>query len=117
MQVLTARAAGALLSAKEAQAGTLERVFPPPPPTVSPIQGVVDFHVHSAPDAFGRALDDDDVAELATRKQMGALVLKNHLFETASRAYLLRKRYPGLQVFGGIVLNSSVGGLNPQAVQ
>jgi hypothetical protein len=36
-----------------------------------------------------------------------------HIFETASRAYLLRKRFPGLQVFGG-VLNGSVGGLNPQ---
>jgi glyoxylase-like metal-dependent hydrolase (beta-lactamase superfamily II) len=29
------------------------------------------FHVHSAPDVFGRSLDDDDTAELAARKQMG----------------------------------------------
>ncbi|HXH12626.1 MAG TPA: DUF6282 family protein [Alphaproteobacteria bacterium] len=117
MHLFSAGAAGALLATKEAHAGALERVFPPPPPTVSPIKGVVDFHVHSAPDVFGRSLDDDDVGELAVRKEMGALVLKNHVFETASRAYILRKRFPGLQVFGGIVLNGSVGGLNPQAVQ
>jgi hypothetical protein len=117
MHVLASGAAGAVLSAKRAHAGALERVFPPPPPLVSPIRGAIDFHVHSAPDVFGRSLDDDDTAELAMRKQMGGLVLKNHVFETASRAYLLRKRFPGLQVFGGIVLNGSVGGLNPQAVQ
>jgi Family of unknown function (DUF6282) len=117
MHVLASGAAGAVLAAKRAHAGALERVFPPPPPLVSPIQGAIDFHVHSAPDVFGRSLDDDDTAELAMRKQMGGLVLKNHVFETASRAYLLRKRFPGLQVFGGIVLNGSVGGVNPQAVQ
>jgi hypothetical protein len=38
-------------------------------------------------DVCGRPLADDDTAELATRKQMGALVLKNHVFEAASRAY------------------------------
>lgn len=117
MHLFSAGAAGALLATKEAHADALERVFPPPPPTVSPIKGVVDFHVHSAPDVFGCSLDDDDVGELAVRKEMGALVLKNHVFETASRADILRKRFPGLQVFGGIVLNGSVGGLNPQAVQ
>jgi hypothetical protein len=68
-------------------------------------------------DVCGRPLADDDTAELATRKQMGALVLKNHVFEAASRAYPPRQRFPGLQVFGGIVINGCVGSLNPQAVQ
>lgn len=96
---------------------TTSRVFPPPPPLVSPIRGVIDFHVHSAPDVFDRCADDDTVGALAVLKEMGGLVLKNHVAETASRAYLLRRRYPGLNVFGGIVLNGAVGGLNPQAVQ
>src|SRR5262249_33308187 len=38
------------------------RVFPPPPPAVSPIEGLIDFHTHCAPDAFGRAVDDDESA-------------------------------------------------------
>ena len=37
------------------------RVFPPPPPTVSPIEGLIDFHNHNAPDVFGRAVDDDEI--------------------------------------------------------
>jgi hypothetical protein len=40
------------------------RVFPPPPPAVSPIAGLMDTHVHSAPDVFGRSLDDEEVAIL-----------------------------------------------------
>ena len=40
------------------------RVFPPPPPAVSPISGLMDTHVHAAPDVFGRALDDEEIAVL-----------------------------------------------------
>ena len=40
------------------------RVFPPPPPAVSPIEGLMDTHVHAAPDVFGRSLDDEEVASL-----------------------------------------------------
>ena len=39
------------------------RVFPPPPPAVSPIAGLMDTHVHTAPDVFGRALDDVELAK------------------------------------------------------
>ena len=38
---------------------------PPPPPKVSPALGVIDMHVHSHPDVFGRTMDDIDVAQLA----------------------------------------------------
>ena len=40
------------------------RVFPPPPPAVSPIAGLMDTHVHAAPDVFGRSLDDEEMAIL-----------------------------------------------------
>jgi len=92
------------------------RVFPPPPPVVSPVAGLMDTHVHSAPDVFGRALDDDMAAGLARERGMEAIVLKNHVVTTADRAWFARKRAQGLNVFGGIVLNSAVGGINPDAV-
>ena len=95
-----------------AQAG-----FPPPPPKVSPAAGVIDMHVHSHPDVFGRNMDDIDVATLAKAKGMRGLVLKNHVSETASRAALVMKVVPGIEVFGGIVLNKAVGGINPDAVE
>ena len=91
--------------------------FPAAPPLVSPAQGTIDFHVHSEPDVFGRSMDDIDVAVLAKRKGMRALVLKNHVTMTADRAVLVMKTVPGIEVFGGIVLNNAVGGINPAAVE
>jgi hypothetical protein len=91
--------------------------FPAAPPRVSPAQGAIDFHVHSEPDVFGRSMDDIDVAVLAKRKGMRGLVLKNHVTMTADRAVLVMKMVPGIEVFGGIVLNNAVGGINPAAVE
>jgi hypothetical protein len=95
-----------------AQAG-----FPPPLPKVSPAAGVIDMHVHSHPDVFGRNMDDIDVAQLAKSKGLRGIVLKNHISETASRAALVMKVVPGIEVWGGIVLNKAVGGVNPDAVE
>jgi len=91
--------------------------FPPPPPKVSPAAGVIDMHVHSHPDVFGRNMDDIDVAQLAKAKGMRGILLKNHISETASRAALVMKVVPGIEVFGGVVLNRAVGGINPDAVE
>ena len=91
--------------------------FPPPPPKVSPAAGVIDMHVHSHPDVFGRNMDDIDVAQLAKARGMRGILLKNHVSETASRAALVMKVVPGIEVFGGIVLNRAVGGINPDAVE
>jgi hypothetical protein len=63
------------------------RVFPPPPPAVSPIAGLMDTHVHTAPDVFGRALDDEEAAILYRDRGLEALVLKNHVLPTADRAW------------------------------
>ena len=93
------------------------RVFPPPPPAVSPIEGLIDFHNHNAPDVFGRAVDDDESAQLYMARKMEAIVLKNHVVSTADRAWLVRKHNPGFKAFGGITLNGSSGGINPDAVQ
>src|SRR6266540_791387 len=107
-------AALALLPLNDAFA---QAAFPPPPPKVSPAAGVLDMHVHSHPDVFGRNMDDIDVAQLAKARGMRGIVLKNHISETASRAALVMKVVPGLEVFGGIVLNNAVGGVNPSAVE
>jgi len=93
------------------------RVFPPPPPAVSPIEGLIDFHNHNAPDVFGRAVDDDEAAQLYMARKMEAIVLKNHVALTADRAWLVRKHNPGIKAFGGVALNGPAGGINPEAVQ
>lgn len=82
-----------------------------------PMDGVIDIHVHTAPDSTPRSIDAIDLAKLAESRGMRAVVLKNHFEPTASVAYLVHKVVPGLQVFGGIDLNLSVGGMNPAAVE
>lgn len=91
--------------------------FPPPPPKVSPAAGVIDMHVHPDPDVFGRSLTDVEMAMIARRKGMRGLVLKNHVVTTADRAFLAMQQVPGIEIWGGIVLNNSVGGVNPMAVE
>jgi len=102
---------------REASAAPGVRGYSPPPPPVSPIRGLIDFHTHAAPDVFGRAVDDDELASQAAARQMEAVVFKNHVTHTADRAWLVRKHVPGVKVFGGIVLNSAVGGINREAVE
>ena len=48
---------------------------------------------------------------------MKAILLKCHHENTVSRAYLVQRVIPGIRVFGGIVLNYYVGGINPAAVE
>jgi hypothetical protein len=82
-----------------------------------PLEGVIDIHVHTAPDSVPRSIDAIDLAKLAQSRGMRAIVLKNHFAPTAADAYLVHKVVPELQVFGGIDLNLSVGGMNPTAVE
>src|SRR6266852_566351 len=81
------------------------------------LNGVVDIHVHSDPDSVPRSIDAIDAAKLAHSRGMRGLVLKNHYEATASLAYLVRKEVPGIELFGGIALNRTVGGVNPAAVE
>ena len=83
----------------------------------NPLAGVIDIHAHSAPDSSPRSIDAIDLARLAKSRGMRGLVLKNHYQPTASLAYVVRKEVPGIEVFGGVDLNLSVGGMNPLAVE
>jgi hypothetical protein len=84
---------------------------------VKPLDGVIDIHVHVAPDSIPRSIDAIDLARMAQSRGMRAIVIKNHYEPTASTAYLVHKVIPELQVYGGIDLNLSVGGMNPIAVE
>ena len=84
---------------------------------VSSATGTVDVHVHSYPDDRPRSIHAVDVAKLARTRGMRAIVLKNHFESTAGIAYLVRQVVPDIDVFGGIVLNRTVGGINAAAVE
>src|SRR6478672_13007164 len=81
------------------------------------LDGVIDIHAHCDPDSTARSIDAVDLAKLAKQRGMRGMVLKNHYEPTASLAYIARKEVPGIEIFGGIDLNRSVGGVNPAAVE
>jgi hypothetical protein len=81
------------------------------------LQDACDIHVHSNPSVFERIADDVELARVAREAGMKAIILKSHHESTVSRAYHTMKQVPGIQVFGGLVLNHHVGGINPSAVE
>jgi hypothetical protein len=82
----------------------------------NPLIGTIDMHVHSAPDVSSRCVHDIELAQKAKEMGMRCIVSKNHEFITNDRAYLTRQVVSGIEVFGGITLNYTVGGINPVAV-
>lgn len=81
------------------------------------LDGVVDIHAHSDPDSVPRSIDALELVRVAKQAGFRGIVLKNHYEPTASLAWLSRKQTPGIEVFGGIALNRTVGGVNPAAVE
>lgn len=81
------------------------------------IPGLIDVHVHADPDSRPRPVDAIDVAKMAQSAGMRAVVFKNHYEATSGLAYLVRKVVPGVEIYGGIVLNLTVGGMNAAAVE
>jgi hypothetical protein len=81
------------------------------------VRGTVDLHIHADPDSLPRSIDAIEAARMAASHRMRAIVLKSHYEPTASLAWLVQKVVPGIGVYGGIDLNRSVGGINPEAVE
>lgn len=81
------------------------------------LAGVIDLHIHTAPDVQPRRLDDLALAREAAAAGMRAVLLKSHHTLTADRATLAESQVEGIRVFGGLALNEAVGGLNPAAVE
>lgn len=81
------------------------------------LHGAYDLHIHAAPDLLPRKMDDLEMADRAIAAGMKGFAIKSHYFCTAERAAMVRKLRPGCNAVGTITLNSSVGGINPMAVE
>ena len=87
------------------------------------MQGIIDMHIHAAPDVRARKLDDLELMEASVQRGVRAIVLKSHNVPTADRAYLVNRvaaeKYRDVKftAFGGLCLNRPVGGLNPDAAE
>jgi len=92
--------------------------------TKSNLSGIIDMHIHSAPDVRERKMNDLELMEAAIRLGVRAIVIKSHHVPTADRAALVnlikQEKYgeaSSFTMFGGIALNQFIGGINPYAVE
>jgi hypothetical protein len=80
------------------------------------LNGAIDLHIHAAPSHMKRKMNDLEVTKEAKLAGMRAILIKDHLTQTGGRAQIASLAST-LSVFGGIVLNLSVGGLNLLALK
>ncbi|MCT2582061.1 DUF6282 family protein [Actinophytocola gossypii] len=81
------------------------------------LRGSVDLHCHSGPSPFPRELDHAEAAADAQRVEMRAILVKSHHHSTVMDLLAMRDRLADIKTaaYGGIALNSQVGGINPYA--
>lgn len=80
------------------------------------LEGTIDLHVHASPDLFPRPMDETEVVRKAKEIGMKGILFKSHFTTNADRISVLRKEIDGIEVFGSVILNHAVGGINPEAV-
>jgi hypothetical protein len=82
------------------------------------LAGAVDLHCHSGPAAMPRILDHHDQLLDAAAAGFKAVVYKDHYYPGMAHATILEKIFKdkGVRLFSGMVLNNSMGGWNPHAV-
>ncbi len=88
------------------------------------MHGAIDMHVHFGPDMppapdirVARRLDGLGIARQARDAGMRAIVMKSHHWPTGALARTVQTVVPEVALFGTVVLNYSIGGLNPFAVE
>ncbi len=83
------------------------------------LEGFIDVHIHAGPSLMAREVDTWDMAKEAVKGRFSAIVIKDHHLPTIGATRIVRDHLGGesLKVFGSVVLNGSVGGLNPMAVE
>jgi hypothetical protein len=83
------------------------------------LQGAIDIHVHAGPhlNSSPRRADPFEAAEEARDVGMRAIVYMDVFSESCGTAWMVQRRVPDIEVYGGIILNSNYGGINPRAVK
>lgn len=82
------------------------------------LHGAVDLHCHSGPSPMPRRITHIEAAHQAQAAGFRAILVKCHYHSTVFDILAMHDQLAALstQVFGGVALNSQVGGLNPHVV-
>ncbi len=81
------------------------------------LKGMYDLHVHASPSIAKRKFTALEALKLADTEGMGGFLLLDHTYNTAMVAQVLNELGDKAKAFGAILLNESVGGLDPNVVE
>lgn len=83
------------------------------------LQGAIDIHVHAGPHIFSspRRVDPVEAAIQARGAGMRAIVYMDVFEMSTGTAWIVSRMVRDFPVFGGIILNTVYGGMNPRAVK
>jgi len=83
------------------------------------LRGAIDIHVHAGPHIFSspRRVDPFQAAIQARDAGMRALVFMDVFEMSNGTAWMVNRAVPDFQTYGGIILNTVYGGMNPRAVK
>lgn len=81
--------------------------------------GAIDVHVHAGPHlpSSPRRVDPIEAATQARDAGMRAIVYMDVFEMSTGIAWMVNRVVPDFQVFGGLILNTVYGGMNPRAVK
>ncbi len=80
-------------------------------------KGAIDFHIHIPPDLVPRKVDAYELAKQCKDIGMSGVLVKDHHGETTGQSDTVNRLIKDFKVYGSLVLNYPVGGLNPFAVE
>jgi hypothetical protein len=82
------------------------------------MRGAIDLHIHSGPSTMARKLDHLEQVEEAAAAGMAGVLFKDHHYSVGPMIPMMERLsgHLGVQMYGSVVLNNSVGGFNPYAV-
>jgi len=81
------------------------------------LEGSIDMHLHAKPDFHPRLKNELEILIDAKKYKMKGIVSKSHYCINSDRMDLINSQIEGIKCYGGVVLNPTVGGLNPVAVE
>lgn len=83
------------------------------------LSGAIDIHVHAGPHIFSspRRVDPFQAAVQARDAGMRAIVYMDVFEMSNGTAWLVNRAVPDFKTYGGIILNTVYGGMNPRAVK
>lgn len=83
------------------------------------LMGAIDIHVHAGPHIFSspRRVDPFQAAIQARDAGMQSIVYMDVFEMSNGTAWLVNRIVPDFKVYGGLILNTVYGGMNPRAVK